>query len=274
MNYKSFGIRAAIALFFGPLIVFLALRGGLFWLGFVLLVVLLSVKEFYDMAAVKSAPHYILSLMFSAFIVLSFYFFSEHAIIPFLILFLVGILFIEIYRKTGSPFINVSITVLGALLYSILFGSFVLLREMPVAYGLDPAPAGKWIVMIILSTWICDTAAYIVGSYIGKHKLIERISPNKTIEGTVAGLVFATVAACGCHLLFIEELRLVDSLIIGAVVGSVGQYGDLFESMFKRDVGVKDSSSIIPEHGGVMDRFDSLTFSVPVIYLYLRFFYF
>ncbi len=274
MNYKSFAIRALIAFVFGPLIVLAALEGGLIWLGFVLLVVLLSVKEFYDLTEKKSSPHYPFSLMISFFVVVSFYFYGEHALLPFLILFLIGLLFIEIYRKKESPLLNVSTTVYGSLLYSILFGSFVLLREMPRAYGLDPTPAGKWIAMIILSTWICDTAAYLIGSYFGKHKLIERISPNKTIEGTIGGFVFSILTAYVFYLLFINELRVADSLIIGAIVGSVGQYGDLFESMFKRDVGVKDSSSIIPEHGGIMDRFDSLTFSAPVVYLYLRFFYF
>jgi len=118
---------------------------------------------------------------------------------------------------------------------------------------------------------VCDTAAYIVGSYLGKHKLIPRISPNKSIEGTVAGFFFALITAYICYITFIQGLRLQDALVIGGIAGSIGQYGDLFESMFKRDAGVKDSSHIIPEHGGILDRFDSLTLSAPVVFLYLSY---
>ena len=275
MNFKSFATRSLIALIFGPLIIAAALFGRLIWVGFVLTVVLLSIYEFYELAEKKgSASNLVLGVLTATVILNSLYFYGEFAVVPILILSLLAILFVELYKKHGSPLLNSATTFLGLLIFPLMFGSFILIRELPARYGLAYVQAGRWIVMIILATWVCDTAAYVAGSYLGKHKLMPRISPNKSVEGAVAGFVFAILAAYACHRWFIIGLYLRDSLIIGGIVGSFGQYGDLFESMFKRDAGVKDTSSIIPGHGGGMDRFDSLTITAPVVYLYLRQFVF
>jgi len=271
LNLKSFATRSLIAVIFGPLIILAALYGSFYWLTFVIIVAVASVIEFCHLSENKGAkPKALTAAIFTFAIITSLYFYADFKLVPLLILALVFILFSELYQPQGSPILNSAVSLMGILYYGLLFGSFVLIRQLPTRYGLDDGPAGLWIVMIILATWICDTAAYVVGSYFGKHKLIERISPNKTIEGTVAGFLFAILTAYLSHIWFIKGLSLTDSLIIGAVVGSFGQYGDLFESMFKRDAGVKDSSNIIPGHGGIMDRFDSLSLSAPIIYLYLR----
>ena len=271
MNLKSFAVRSLIAVVFGPLIIFCALHGHSFWLGFVLAVVVLSAHEFYDLAGKKGVnAQKITGGMTSAAVVLALYFYGEYAFAPVIMLSFVVFLFVELYRQKGSPTLNVPLTLFGPIYFGLLFGSFLLIRELPARYGLHYEPAGTWIVTLILSTWVCDTAAYVIGSYFGKHKLIERISPKKSVEGTIAGFVFSVLTAYLCYLWFVQGLRVVDSLVIGAIAGSIGQYGDLFESMFKRDAGVKDTSTIIPGHGGIMDRFDSLTISAPVVYLYLR----
>jgi phosphatidate cytidylyltransferase len=272
LNLKSFATRSLIALIFGPLIILSALVGGYFWFGFIVLVVLSSIIEFRKIVENRGAySQLIVPLVTSNLILLEFFSGKTDLLIPTIILSLVLTFFVEIYRKKESPTLNISATFLASFYFSILFGSFVLIRQLPNNLDINYAAGGKWIILMIFATWICDTAAYVFGSYFGRHKLMPRISPNKSIEGTVAGFIFAIIIAWICHMWFIENLRLLDSLIIGAITGIFGQYGDLFESMIKRDVGVKDSSNVIPGHGGILDRFDSLTLTAPLVYLYLAF---
>ena len=270
MNLKSFAVRFLVAAIFGPLIIVTVLLGKLYLLVFVGLIVLFSLFEFYQLTATKGGHGQLITgSLISLAIVCSFFFFGDRVVLPVIFVGLLAINFTELYRKRESPTLNLSVTLFGALFYSIQFGSFVLIRELP---NLDYSAAGTWLAMLILSIWLGDTAAYVLGSFLGRHKLIERISPKKTTEGAVAGFLFTVLAAYICHLWFVEELTLVETLIFGGIAGLFSQYGDLFESMIKRDVGVKDSSKLIPGHGGIMDRFDSLTITAPVIYIYLKFF--
>jgi len=125
------------------------------------------------------------------------------------------------------------------------------------------------IITMLGSIWVCDSAAYFIGRAIGKHKLFERISPKKTIEGAIAGFVFAILAFVGLGELFLAEIPVVHFIVGGSIVGVLGQYGDLAESMLKRDAGVKDSSNLLPGHGGALDRFDSILFVSPSYFIYL-----
>ena len=124
------------------------------------------------------------------------------------------------------------------------------------------------IISIFVSIWICDSAAYFIGSAYGLHKLMPRVSPKKSWEGAIAGFVFAVIGMIAARELVLEFLELRDAIAIGLIVGAFGQIGDLVESLLKRDNHVKDSSSIIPGHGGILDRFDSLLFTAPIVYLY------
>lgn len=130
-------------------------------------------------------------------------------------------------------------------------------------------PAGLgWLLVLMLAVWGMDTAAYAVGKAIGRRKLCPSISPGKTVEGAVAALLASAllVSAAGHWL----GLPLHHGLILGAGIGVVGQVGDLFESMLKRRAGVKDSGTLLPGHGGILDRFDSLLLAAPLGYFYLR----
>lgn len=269
MNLKSFAVRSVIALFFGPLLLFIFWKGGYFLLGLVLLVVALSYWEFVRLVAAKGASAQFISGELIAVASVLAVFFNTGVVIPLILIGVTLVFFIEIYRKQGSPILNIGATLFGALFFSLFFGSFLLIRELPHIHNFEYSEAGQWILMLVLSTWACDSAAMVVGSYFGRHKLIERISPNKSIEGTIAGFFSGILAAYICHIWFIDFLSPLDSIAIGAIAGIFGQYGDLFESMLKRDAGVKDSSNLIPGHGGIMDRFDSLTLSAPIMYLYL-----
>lgn len=122
---------------------------------------------------------------------------------------------------------------------------------------------------VFILIWVDDTFAFLVGKNFGKHKLLERISPNKTIEGFIGGMVFTFIASYFLAQQF-TTLSLTQWIVIAAIVSIFGVLGDLIESMFKRQAGVKDSSNFIPGHGGFLDRFDSVIFAAPFIFIYLQ----
>jgi len=135
---------------------------------------------------------------------------------------------------------------------------------------------GRYLVMyLVVVTKFTDIGAYLVGTTIGRHKMIPRISPNKTWEGTVGGLVFAVGGSLLCLYLLgpqlsADDLTLSDALALGVLLGAAAVVGDLAESLIKREAGVKDSSNWLPGHGGALDLVDSLLFTAPVLYVYLR----
>jgi phosphatidate cytidylyltransferase len=129
-----------------------------------------------------------------------------------------------------------------------------------------------FLMMLLIIIWAGDSFAYFAGKSFGRNKLFPAVSPNKTWEGAVAGFVFGIVAAVVCKFTFIREIQLVHAVGLGAVVGIFGQIGDLCESIVKRAAKVKDSGGIIPGHGGMLDRVDSLLFGAPAMYYYLSFF--
>jgi phosphatidate cytidylyltransferase len=115
-----------------------------------------------------------------------------------------------------------------------------------------------------------DTAAYYLGKNFGKNPLARTISPKKTVEGAVAGIVGSLMAGVVAKVWFLDQIAMVHCLLVALICGTIGQFGDLAESLLKRQVGVKDSSDLIPGHGGVLDRIDSLLFAGPVFYCYFK----
>lgn len=130
-----------------------------------------------------------------------------------------------------------------------------------------------FLMMLLIIIWAGDSFAYFAGKSFGRHKLSPTVSPNKTWEGAVAGFVFGIAAAVVCKFTFIPEVQLVHAIGLGAIVGIAGQIGDLCESIVKRAAKVKDSGGLIPGHGGMLDRVDSLLFGAPAMYYYLSFFH-
>lgn len=124
-----------------------------------------------------------------------------------------------------------------------------------------------WFLLALFITWLSDTFAYLVGKSWGRHKLIPRVSPNKTVEGALGGLAAAAITAVACDALFGMDIGIVLAGAIGLILGAVGQLGDLSESMLKRIRGVKDSGTLIPGHGGMLDRIDALVFVIVVGWL-------
>jgi phosphatidate cytidylyltransferase len=130
----------------------------------------------------------------------------------------------------------------------------------------------EYIFLLYASVWLADSAAYYIGTYIGRNKLYPAVSPNKTFEGAFGSILGGAIGALIMKLIFnIPDLTIISAIGIGAVLGFAALIGDLIESMFKRDAGVKDSSSIIPGHGGILDKLDGLLIAGPFLYLALYF---
>ncbi len=196
---------------------------------------------------------------------------------------------VELFRNDGSAVLNITSTVTGIMYVALFLGTFIGLRELfvqgdfpahryfgPGAAASTPAMWGevyRWggytVISVLSMIWICDTAAQLTGMAIGRHKLFPRVSPNKSWEGAVAGFIFAILSALAARALVLDYLGTGDAIVLGCIVGIAGQTGDLFESTLKRDAGVKDSSNLLPGHGGVLDRFDSLLFVAPLAYIYI-----
>lgn len=161
----------------------------------------------------------------------------------------------------GDPdqgLINAAANLFGAVYIGFMFAYILLLRFISSENGLF------YIIFTTFVTWANDTAAFFIGIKFGKHKLSPRISPKKTVEGSIGGLSGGIVTALVLAALFQKPLFFFG--ILGALVVIAGQFGDLIESIIKRNAGVKDSGSFLPGHGGVLDRFDSLLLAAPVFY--------
>lgn len=133
--------------------------------------------------------------------------------------------------------------------------------------GGDSGPG--FVILSLVLSWFSDTGAYFAGRFLGKHKLYEAVSPKKTVEGAIGGLVAAVAGAVVGHYFYLRSLPLDHAIILAIVAGALGQAGDLGESMLKRSFGVKDSGGIVPGHGGILDRIDALVVTSAFSYAYI-----
>jgi phosphatidate cytidylyltransferase len=164
-------------------------------------------------------------------------------------------------RELKAGLLDTAVVAFGVFYVAWLLGHLILIRQLTEGPFL--------IFFLFLVTWANDTAAYYVGALWGRHHMTPRISPRKTWEGAVGGLLGSVAAAFACRAWFLDSLGATDAAAIGLAVGIAAPLGDLCESALKRGAGVKDSGCIIPGHGGVLDRVDSLIFTTPVLYYYL-----
>ncbi|WP_299984166.1 phosphatidate cytidylyltransferase [uncultured Pontibacter sp.] len=176
-------------------------------------------------------------------------------------LFLIFVL--ELYRKEPQPFTNISFTILGVLYIAVPFSLLQLLGYLEGEYRWQP------ILGLMLLIWSSDTGAYIAGKNFGRNKLFERISPGKTWEGWAGGAIL-TVLVGWLLSMFFHDLELYQWIGVAIIVSVFGVLGDLVESLLKRSLGVKDSGTLLPGHGGILDRFDSLILAVPFIVAFLK----
>jgi phosphatidate cytidylyltransferase len=179
------------------------------------------------------------------------------------------ITFVLAMLRRGSPRAIVASTLgtlFPVLLVGLGLGLLVGLRAMPGEDGED------LLMLAFACVMLSDTGAYYVGRTLGRHKMSPRLSPKKTWEGAAGGLLASVAGGCLAHFWFYQRLPLAHAIILGLLLGVAGIFGDLAESTLKRAAGVKDSSGLLPGHGGVLDRLDSLLFAGPILYYYYRWF--
>ena len=193
-------------------------------------------------------------------------FFGDAQLLVALLAFAIMIVFIVFLWKVNESNFDVSTVakvVFGMIYIPLLTSHFILLRKLDSGI--------YWILLVLVIGIVGDTVALYVGKSLGKRKLIELVSPGKTVEGTIGLILGATVGACIFGYLLMPRIAIVHFLILGLVGGIIGQLGDLCESAIKRNYGRKDASSLLPGHGGLMDRMDSLIFVAPFVYYYRLF---
>lgn len=165
------------------------------------------------------------------------------------------------YPRFGTG--ELAASFLGSFYISVLLSYLILIRKI--------IPSGfEYLLLVFLLTWACDIGAYFVGSIWGRHPLCPAISPNKTLEGSAGGLLFSLGVAALFQLLGPKLFSFPMMLLLGGLTGCVVQLGDLVESALKRMGDIKDSGDLIPGHGGILDRFDSILFSAPVAYFFIK----
>lgn len=255
-----------------PFILIAAYLGGYYFFSFVAIISLISFYEFSLLVKHKGA--YVNLLLGGAVIFIFLINQFKNFVDPVTIILLssLSLLTVELFRNKGSAIFNLGATFLGIFYIGIFSAALISLREF---YSNDVAVnnLGAYLIISILaSIWVGDSAAYYGGITFGRHKLFPRVSPKKSWEGAIFCFVFSVGAMILAKLLVLNSLSWINVLIIGIIIGTVGQIGDLVESLLKRDSEVKDSSSLIPGHGGFFDRFDSLLFSAPAIWIYLKYF--
>lgn len=179
------------------------------------------------------------------------------------VLFLIFLL--ELYRKADKPFTIIAFTLLGLIYVAIPYSL------LTISAFVDGIYQPSIVFGILILIWGNDIGGYFAGRFLGKHKLFERISPKKTWEGSFGGALLSLSVAVGLAAVF-PVLSMVQWLVIAIIIIVFGSIGDLIESMLKRSLDIKDSGSMIPGHGGFLDRFDSLIFALPFIVFYLKFF--
>jgi len=249
-----------------PSLLFIIYSGGILFLLLILGVMLIGSTELVSLSKKKDIDPFVATLYQGVLgIGLLYYFDLLNHIFPFMILIMLGIMIVEIFRKSISPFLNISMVALAMTWIGLLIGSIIYIRN----------EAGFAITLsMFLSVWTCDTFAFFFGKKFGKKKILPDISPKKTwigsIEGLIGSVLCMNIFFYGGY--FMGALSFTDIMILSVICGFFGQLGDFAESALKRDVGVKDSGGILRGHGGVLDRFDSLAFAAPLTLLYLKYF--
>ena len=287
LNLKTFATRTITAAVFVAVLLACICGNYVSFTGLFFIVSIWGLYEFYQLSEKLGAKPYKL-IGYIAGICLFCYaivansnlalFYPADNIIPFIFVFVFCVFIVALFDTDKNTILNIAHTLAGLIYAVIPFMILVNISCIDKAYTFNH-PEGSnfetiapynshYVLGIILLIWASDVCAYLVGSFIGKNKLYERISPGKTWEGSIG----SAILTIGCSFMiahWFPELELKHWIVISLLVCVFGTIGDLVESMIKRQAGVKDSGSIMPGHGGILDRFDSLLFVSPFIYAYL-----
>ncbi len=272
VNRQQLGRRLMTAAVGVPAAIVFSLVGGWGFLIVINFVLGVGLFEFYRMMECKGIKPYKTVGILAGLGVSWYVYFQEGVFSSLFVTAVIALVMImELFRRDGELAVfHISTTILGVF-YVAWFGShIILLRQLG-----ESSPwgdQGGWFVILALGlAWMCDTGAYFFGSAMGKTKLMPRISPHKSVEGVLGGLVLAVATAFIARHTFATFLSVWDALALGILSAVAATLGDLVESLMKRDVKIKDTSRALPGHGGMLDRFDSVLFVAPFVYYYLRF---
>ena len=244
---------------------------------FVLLVIIITLcsREFVKILRYKGFHPSLSIILFSAIVFATLTFFHRFDMVPSMLTLTIMASFLTVLFRGRQPYIvNVATTTLGALYCGWLPCHLLLIRQIGMnrvsAFQFSYSEGLGLLMFVFLAVAMTDIGAYYFGIRFGKHKLAEVISPKKTIEGALGGALCAVIVSC--FGIFYTELSLCQAIIGGIIITASAQLGDLSESLIKRDAGVKDSSDILPGHGGMLDRFDGYIFAIPVAYYFFMHF--
>ena len=278
---KNFLVRTASGAVLLLVVLGAAFAGPIGYGALLLLITGVGVWEFYSLARAKGVePQRIMGLVGSLAITLTgvgfcFNFYYDNigdAVITlgFIVAMLVGmfIFVAEVFRNRPTPMHNIATTIMGMIYVALPMAIMALIPHMlQLAESKSPEWQPLYFLFYLFLVWGNDVFAYLFGITLGKHKLCERLSPKKSWEGFVGGILGSMAVGAIAAAVFVESYTFWIGLAIVVALSSV--VGDLIESMFKRDAGVKDSGNILPGHGGMLDRFDALIVSAPFAFLYI-----
>lgn len=239
----------------------------LLFAGLLSVITILAMLEFYHMALPERVVESWLAAACGALFIFVPFVDDRHLALPALIgiFLLFTLLFLFRIRNIADAAREVAYAILAFIYIPILLMHLIMLRQTP--YGV------QWLVVIMLIVMTNDSVAFYSGRALGKHRLYPLVSPKKSIEGAVGGAVGSIAGTLLAKYTFFPQLTLRDALLTAVFIGILGQTGDLFESLLKRSFGVKDSGTIFPGHGGVLDRLDSIIFAAPATYYYVIYFF-
>ena len=264
----NFTTRMIINVLGIPAILFLIKIGRLPFALFMGLVALLAQVEFYRLMQRKGYQPWSISGIGCgvAWIVVSYL--AQELLFPLMILVFLVHMGIILFKPIENATANIAVTLFGFIYIPVMLSILVVLRETT-----GHLEGGQLVTIIFVTIWICDALAFVFGKWLGKKRIAQSISPGKTWAGCIGGLLGAIATVVLIDYLGWKPayLQLKDMIVIGLIAGIFGQSGDFIESVIKRDVNVKDSSSLLMGHGGVMDRFDSFLFAPGFVYLYMLF---
>lgn len=249
-----------------PLLIFILILGGIPLLVSLIIIASIGLYELYKTFKITNKIYILTEIIISAGLLIIMYQFPNF-ILPYLVL---TFIFHFIYQLiTKKPSFETAILGFTGIVYiSFLLGHILLFDK--ILYG------NYLIWLIFIIAWLTDTFAYFTGIYLGKHKLCPSISPKKTIEGSIGGILGSLIICIiyGIYLNKIQNINiaLLHYIILGVITSIISQFGDLTASLIKRNYGTKDFGNIFPGHGGILDRFDSILFTAPIVYYYINIF--
>lgn len=267
MNIKNLIIRSLAGVAYVALIILGITISKWSFVLLIAVLALLATREFLMITKPNGSKlNLIIDVVASVFIASTFAYCQVEGCISFVVFGIVAYILLrsilQLYNKKESP--------IKSLAYS-LFSQLYITLPLMLMFIIYTGVSVSFLLLIFVMIWMNDTGAYLVGCTLGRNRLFERISPKKSWEGFWGGMVFSALTAVAYYYFINEPLN--DSIIfyigLGVVVPVFATFGDLVESMFKRELGVKDSGNLIPGHGGILDRIDSLLFVIPAVLIYI-----